>query len=77
MGFYMNHNKEAKNLTFWTGSEVSQVLTLHVSHPSTKGPERAETLMEKDTAAAADPADPAPAAPSADTAGQGVLGFRV
>ena len=25
LGFYMNHNKEAKSLTFWKGSEVSQV----------------------------------------------------
>ena len=24
MGFYMNNNKEAKRLTFWRGSEVSQ-----------------------------------------------------
>ena len=25
LGFYMNHNKEAKSLTFWRGSEVGQV----------------------------------------------------
>ena len=25
-GFYMNHNKEVKSLTFWKGSEVSQVV---------------------------------------------------
>ena len=24
LGVYMNHNKEAKSLTFWRGSEVSQ-----------------------------------------------------
>ena len=24
LGFYMNHNEEAKSLTFWRGSEVSQ-----------------------------------------------------
>ena len=27
MGFYMNHKKEAKSLTFGRGSEVSQVMT--------------------------------------------------
>ena len=26
LGFYMNHNMEAKSLTFWRGSEVSQGL---------------------------------------------------
>ena len=28
LGFYMNYNKEAKSLTFWRGSEVSQEYTL-------------------------------------------------
>ena len=26
----MNHNKEAKSLTFWRGSEVSQVTGCHM-----------------------------------------------
>ena len=37
LGFYMNHNKEAKSLTFWRGSEVSQVpLTLFPMYSETR-----------------------------------------
>ena len=28
LGFYMNHNNEARSLTFWRGSEVSQKCTV-------------------------------------------------
>ena len=31
LGFYMNHNKEARSLTFWRASEVSQGLDAYLA----------------------------------------------